>query len=49
LDFGFEEKIQFPGKEAPRAPCAFGHRLNASQGFRAPRNDQAGVTELAFP
>ena len=47
-NFCFEKKIQLAGERRFSATRAFGHRLNATQRFGTPGNDQAGVTEFAF-
>jgi hypothetical protein len=47
-DFRFEKKVEFTGERSFGAACAFGYCLNAAQRLSAPRNDQAGITELAF-
>jgi len=47
LNFRLKKQIQFPGKRAFGATRPLGHGLNATQGFCAPRNDQARVAKLS--
>ena len=49
LNFRFEEQVQLPGKCAFRASRTFGDRLNATERFGAPRDDQTRVAEFALP
>src|SRR4051794_38720180 len=48
LDFGFEKQIELAGKRTFWPPRAFGNRLDTAERLRAPRDDQAGVAELAL-
>src|SRR5438132_567989 len=45
----FEKEIELAGEWSFGAARAFGDRLNATERFGAPGNDQAGVAKLAFP
>jgi hypothetical protein len=47
-NLGFKKKIQLASKWTLRTARAFGNRLDAPACFRAPRNNQAGLTKLAF-
>jgi hypothetical protein len=47
-DFRFKKEIQLSRKWRFGAPGAFGDGLNAAPRFRAPGDNQAGVTEFPF-
>ncbi len=47
--FRLKKKIELACERCFGAASAFGDRLDASPGFRAPGDDQAGIAELPFP
>jgi len=49
LNFCFEEQVQLSGKRALGASSTLGDRLNATERFSAPRDNQTRVTEFALP
>jgi len=49
LNFCFEEQVQLSGKRAFCASRTLGDRLNATERFSAPRDNQTRVAEFALP